>query len=54
MVAPFSVCPLLHFEDVESELDRSWDALHGEYSQDWEEARDAARDAWQRARERRK
>src|SRR5688572_3481873 len=38
------------FEDVESELERSWDALHGENAQDWEEARSAARDAWERAR----
>lgn len=38
------------FDDVESELERSWDALHGENAQDWEEARSAARDAWERAR----
>jgi hypothetical protein len=38
------------FDDVESELERSWDAQHGENAQDWEEARHAARDAWERAR----
>jgi hypothetical protein len=41
------------FVDAESELERSWDALHGENAQDWEEAREAAQDAWVRARERR-
>lgn len=40
------------FDDVESELERSWDAQHGENAQDWEEARAAARDAWERARNR--
>lgn len=41
------------FVDAESELERSWDALHGENAQDWEEARESVRDAWSRARERR-
>lgn len=42
------------FEEVESELERSWDALHGENAQDWGQARHAARDAWERARDRHK
>jgi len=42
------------FEDVESELERSWDALSGENAREWEEAREAVRDAWDRARERRR
>src|SRR6266508_717994 len=29
------------FEDAEGELERSWDALHGENARDWEEAREA-------------
>jgi hypothetical protein len=41
------------FDDVESELERSWDALHGENAQEWEEARSVVKDAWHRARERR-
>ena len=40
------------FDDVESELERSWDALHGENAQEWEEAREVVRDGWHRARER--
>lgn len=43
----------LDFGDAESELERSWDALHGENAQDWEEAREAVRDAWTRTRDRR-
>jgi hypothetical protein len=43
----------LEFDDVESELEHSWDALHGENARDWEEARESVRDAWARARERR-
>jgi hypothetical protein len=42
------------FEDAESELERSWDALHGENAGEWEEAREAVKDAWQRARDRRR
>ncbi len=42
------------FEDAESELERSWDALHGENARDWEEAREAVKDAWERARTRRR
>ena len=38
------------FRDVESELERSWDALNGENAQEWEEARQPVRDAWMRAR----
>ncbi|HEV8610812.1 MAG TPA: hypothetical protein VGS98_12190 [Thermoanaerobaculia bacterium] len=40
------------FDDVESELERSWDAQHGENAQEWGEARHVVRDAWHRARER--
>jgi len=46
------VRPLL--EDSESELERSWDALHGENAREWEKARETVKDAWQRARERRR
>jgi len=31
----------------------TWDALHGENAQEWEEAREAVQDAWARARGRR-
>ncbi len=41
------------FGDAESELERSWDALHGENAQEWQEARETVRDAWVRARDRR-
>ena len=42
------------FNDAESELERSWDALHGENAGEWEEAREAVKDAWERARDRRR
>jgi len=38
------------FPDVESELERSWDARHGENAQEWEDVRGPVRDAWTRAR----
>jgi hypothetical protein len=41
------------YEDVESELERSWDALYGENVREWEEAREAVRDARERARDQR-
>jgi hypothetical protein len=43
----------IDFVDAESELERSWDAQHGENAQDGEEARESVRDAWIRAREQR-
>src|SRR4029453_16842023 len=38
------------FDDVESELERSWDARHGENRQEWDQAREGGRGAWHRAR----
>ena len=43
-----------NFEDSESELEQSWDALHGENAREWEEAREMVKDAWHRARKRRR
>jgi uncharacterized protein YcfJ len=36
------------FEEVEAELQRDWEAHRGERDLEWEHARNAARDAWER------
>jgi|KBSMisStandDraft_5_1062788.scaffolds.fasta_scaffold40595_6 hypothetical protein len=38
------------FEDVESDLERGWDAARGGTTTAWMEAREATRDAWNRVR----
>jgi hypothetical protein len=38
------------FDDVESELERGWEAARGKSSMEWTRARLAAYDAWERAR----
>lgn len=40
------------FEDVESDLGRGWSEARGESSIEWDRAKHAARDAWQRVHER--
>ena len=39
-----------HFEEVESELERGWEAARGTSAMEWTRARLAAQDAWERAR----
>ncbi len=39
------------FEDVENDLSREWTASRGKSTLDWNGARPAARDAWERLRE---
>lgn len=41
-------CEDTRFEDVEPELRGGWESYRGESALDWERARDAARDAWER------
>lgn len=38
------------FEDVESELERTWPTARGNSPNAWKEVRDAARDSWTRVR----
>lgn len=38
------------FDDVESDLSSSWEAIRGKSSLAWEHARHAVRDAWNRVR----
>jgi len=40
------------FEDVDADLQREWDTRRGESKLDWQRAKPAARDAWERARRR--
>ena len=40
------------FEEVESDLERNWEASRGESRLSWRDAREAARDAWHRVEER--
>lgn len=40
--------PSRSFDDVEPELDRGWSRARGGSSLEWEHARPAARDAWER------
>ncbi|MDP9045779.1 MAG: hypothetical protein M3O01_13340 [Pseudomonadota bacterium] len=42
--------PAKHFDDVETELADGWVQARGRSSLDWERARYATRDAWDRAR----
>jgi hypothetical protein len=41
------------WDDVESELERGWDAARGHSKSAWHEVKDAVRDAWDRVRGRR-
>lgn len=38
------------FEDVESDLERTWPSYRGSSRVDWSDAREAARDSWERVR----
>jgi hypothetical protein len=40
--------PDRRFEDVEPEIERDWGRARGNSSLEWEHARPAARDAWDR------
>jgi hypothetical protein len=40
------------FDDVDADLSRDWGSTRGKSSLDWERARPAARDAWQRLSDR--
>jgi hypothetical protein len=40
------------FDDIESDLDRDWAAARGTSSLEWERAKPASRDAWQRLSDR--
>ena len=39
------------FDDIEPELSREWDSTRGPSSLDWQAAKHASRDAWDRARD---
>jgi len=47
-VDAYSRYPNRRFEDVEPELSRDWGTARGRSSLEWERARHATRDAWQR------
>jgi len=47
-VDAYSRYPNRRFEDVESELSRDWGTARGRSSLEWERAKHATRDAWQR------
>lgn len=40
------------FDEVDADLSRDWGSIRGKSSLDWERARPAARDAWQRLSDR--
>ena len=40
------------FDDVEADLSRDWETRRGSSSLEWDDARDASRDAWQRVSDR--
>jgi hypothetical protein len=40
------------FEEIESELERTWPSSRGTSRMEWSQAREAARDSWERARNR--
>jgi hypothetical protein len=42
-----------HWDDIESDLSRGWNAARGESSSAWEHVKDAVRDGWDRVRGRR-
>lgn len=42
--------PAKHFDEVESELAGGWDQARGSSTLDWQHARSATRDAWDRVR----
>ena len=43
--------PERNFDEIEPELARDWDASHGTSRLEWKDAKNAARDAWDRARD---
>lgn len=47
-VDAFTRFPNRSFDDVEPELDRDWNSKRGSSSLDWNSAKHATRDAWQR------
>lgn len=47
-VESFNQNPTRSFDDVEPELGRDWNRARGKSSLEWEHARPAARDAWNR------
>ena len=47
-VESFNSNPSRSFDDVEPELGRGWSGARGSSSLEWEHARPAARDAWER------
>lgn len=47
-VSEYSRYPGRRFEDVESDLGRDWNTRRGTSSLDWDRAKHATRDAWQR------
>jgi hypothetical protein len=51
-VDAYSRYPNRSFEDVEPDLSRSWSTARGRSSLEWENAKHATRDAWQRLSDR--
>jgi hypothetical protein len=43
--------PDRHFDDIESDLGRDWGTARGRSSLEWDHARHASRDAWQRVKD---
>lgn len=50
-VESYNSNPERSFDDVEPELGRNWGRARGSSSLEWENARPAARDAWQRVKD---
>ena len=51
-VASYSKYPGRSFDDIESELSENWDSVRGQSRLDWDDARVATRDAYDRVNDR--